>query len=201
VYKRQAWILAASCVAATMFAFTFFGIKNLIPQRWLAFNFILATPAIGTALATLLDTTGRLAAKTLLMALLIFVWAWFSLNTNFINLDTPFYETNGRYPYTASEQAAVKHSLVVSNDILVLDRTLWGDYPHYIAPTRASAPIEPNGTFLQGAGIAVLREYAYDHPETTGGVPLIRLLGEEDQPLSTVYSNRQASVVLDVSRV
>jgi hypothetical protein len=191
---RLAWLAAAAVIAVVMFGFTFIGIKNLIPQRWLAFIFFMTTPVIGAALISVVHRTSSLTRGAILLSIAVGVWAWFSVNTNFVNLGTPFYETNVRYPYTASEQAAVHHGLAVHAGTIVMDRTLYGDYPHYVAPGRVFAPLDSEES-LNNA-VALFRDYAYSHPETTGNAPLVTMAGRVAGSLATVYSNYQADLVL-----
>jgi hypothetical protein len=194
---RLAWLVAALVIAAVMFGFTFLGIRNLIPQRWLAFIFIMTTPVVGASLLSSMYGSRSLPWGTILVTLVVGAWAWFSVNTNFVNLATPFYESNVRYPYTTSEQAAVRHVLTIHAGTIIMDRTLYGDYPHYIAPGRIYAPIDSAESLFNS--VAVIRKYAYSHPETTGNVPLIRLTSHAARSLATVYSNGQADLVLHES--
>jgi hypothetical protein len=162
-----AWLVASLCIAGLMFSLTFLGIRNLIPQRWLAFAFVLAAPAIGTALSSLLDGSHAAAPRAFVVAVIVTVWAWFSLNTNFINLNTPFYDINARYPYAVSEQAAANRALLITNGPILADKTMSDEYFDYVAPERQTISMgtaEHAALPAAATALAVIRDYARVYP-------------------------------------
>jgi len=169
-HTRVAWLVAAVVIAAVMFGFTFFGVRNLIPQRWLAFAFVLATPAVGNAVESILKGPHASAGRAVLVMATVAVWAWFSLNTNFINLNTPFYKINSRYPYTASEQAAANRALLITDGLLVIDKTMRDEYFGYVAVGRLVIPMRNQDdapSVVPAASIAVVRDHARINPADT----------------------------------
>jgi len=197
---RTAWMVAALCVAAHMFGFTSIGIRNLIPQRWLAFAFVLAAPALGRALSTISESVRPLKIGVGVTVLVTAIWAWFSLNTNFVNLNTPFYDVNTRYPYTESEQAAFAHIVAVHDGTTITDRVLWGDYAQYVAPSAFVYPLEADTQLPTVDSLFAIRQYARSQPDLMGEVARVESLIVNGQRLSVIYSNVQVELLLTQSR-
>lgn len=160
---RASWVAATVALAAAMFGFTFMGINSLIPQRWLAFAFVMTTPMVGMALLSQPDGGPMPTGRALLAVAVVGSWAWFSVNTNFVNLDTPFYTTNVRLPYTASEQAAANTALVLSESPILADKTMSDEYFAYAAREKAVLPIVLPEHGIPPRSIAVVRDYARLH--------------------------------------
>ncbi|TQQ80268.1 ArnT family glycosyltransferase [Halonotius roseus] len=102
------YILGASTMFVIIFGFSLFGVRAILPGRWMAFMYALLAIMAAVGLAHLSGT----ASKRVLVAVFVLLAVSYPMSmavTQKATLDSPaFDDTNPRYAYTASEIAAVE---------------------------------------------------------------------------------------------
>ena len=100
--------LSAATMFLVIFGFSLFGVRTILPGRWMAFMYALLAIMAAIGLAHLSGT----ASKRVLIAVFVLLAVSYPMSmavTQKATLDSPaFDDTNPRYSYTASEIAAVE---------------------------------------------------------------------------------------------
>ncbi|MFC2056482.1 hypothetical protein ACFLTO_02800 [Chloroflexota bacterium] len=92
---------------ATIFSFSLFGIKNILPGRWYVFIYIVLTIVAASAILTVIYRIGYHKLRAILLICIVFGISFFMITNNNSNMDSPIYtlESNSRKVYTNSEMA------------------------------------------------------------------------------------------------
>lgn len=164
---RVAVLTAAASVATVIGVFPILNVLNLLPQRWLAFAFLLAVAPLACgvlALALRASTAGRRATTA---AVLVFAVCFFSVNSATVNLRAPFYDVPGYYPYARSEMAAVDHFVRLDNELIVADHPFALEYfgKTYLRTPLAYLGARPGDIAVTSLTLPVyvVRSRVYDH--------------------------------------
>ena len=109
--ERLGLICTFSALIIIAYAPTFFNIDNFIPGRWIIFGMILALPICAFSIFYIINIPNNKKFRITGLLLIIMIITFFCINTQSVNLHTPFYEELSKDPhrpsaYTSGEMKA-----------------------------------------------------------------------------------------------
>lgn len=158
-------IISTAGLSVVTFVFPYFNIKNLIPGRWLAFICTIGAIIIAEGILALSRLVNGKIKKSLLAISIVFIFSLFMINSNGVNIYTPFYgkdyhQDPVRYAFTQSELTAVNSISEMYDDKIITDH--WYSSLPFLTQVGQTkiAYLNPKS---KNEGLIVIRKYIYKH--------------------------------------
>lgn len=163
-------VTAVLGLSVITFGFPYFGITNLISDRWLPFIMVLAAPIVAEGILVLSRLLNGEHKKAVFLVLIVFVFALFTLNSYGVNTYTPFYGAD--YPKDPYRYAFNQSEMTAADSILAMNLSQVTTDVNYLSlpfdGRTEPETMEPLGTNQEFTGLVVVRKYVYTHQYIIG---------------------------------
>jgi hypothetical protein len=135
--KKDAKMFSIAFSAAVLFfiiyAVPFFGIRNLLTDRWMPFLLIFLGILAAAYIISCVDLIKSNISKIVTLFIIIAIFSFFMLVTPAINKDNPLVakDTTARNQYTDSEIHSIEQIVSVSQHDIIVDRSFFGGILFY----------------------------------------------------------------------